>query len=68
MTVSELDYVDLPFQFRVFVHCKLQLATGVQIVDRGGQMMGTELNRKRGEWGESEETPVNILNILIGLL
>ena len=31
-------------------------------------MMGTELNRKRGEWGESEETPVNILNILIGLL
>ena len=36
-------------------------------------MMGTEIKRKRGEkmrgeWGESEETPVNILNILIGLL
>ena len=24
MIVSELDYVDLPFQFRLFVQCKLQ--------------------------------------------
>ena len=48
-----------------------QPVPGIQLVERGGQMVGSKLNctlgkqeekKRGGEWGEIEGMPVNILN------